>query len=228
MITVTHQGHHLRNRTDHEMFDMYYATDNRVLRTLQWYSILCGLFWPVIPLAALLFAICPRLLRARLFRQERSSSYLLGDIRDAEITWIRLEVVLIAVFFAAAFWLLQLDWRAVLVMYACFSFNWSTRQYIGHAFSKRDVIEGAWNLRHNSVMTWVLLHGEYDLNHHRHPEVPWFYLPRMSSAEESRPSYHWQYWRQWLGPREAHEPAPEVKQRLPLSVHQAVIESPRA
>lgn len=219
MIAVTHQGHHLRNRTDHEMFDMYYPTDNRLLRTLQWYSILCGLFWPVIPLGALLFAICPGVLRTRLFRRERSSSYLLGDIRDAEVGWIRLEVALIAIFFLLIFWLFDLDWRAVLLMYACFSFNWSTRQYIGHAFSKRDVVEGAWNLRHNPLMTWVLLHGEFDLNHHRHPEVPWFYLPRLSPPADPRPSYSWQYWRQWLGPREAAEPAPEVLQQLPLSVH---------
>ncbi|HZN32726.1 MAG TPA: fatty acid desaturase [Pirellulaceae bacterium] len=220
MIHVTHQGHHLRNRTDHEMFDMYYPTDNRLLRVLQWYSILCGLFWPVIPLGALLFAVCPRVLRTRLFQRERSSSYLLGDIRNAEVNWIRLEVALIVGWFALAFWLLALDWRAVLICYACFSFNWSTRQYIGHAFSKRDVIEGAWNLKHNGLMTWVLLHGEYDLNHHRRPEVPWFYLPRVSPADEPRPSYVWQYWRQWLGPRAATEPAPESLQKLPLSVHE--------
>jgi fatty acid desaturase len=220
MIRVTHQGHHLRNRTDHEMFDMYYPTDNRLLRTLQWYSILFGLFWPVIPLGALLFAVCPRVLRARLFQRERSSSYLLGDIRSAEVNWIRLEVGLIAGWFALAFWLLDLDWRAVLICYACFSFNWSTRQYIGHAFSKRDVIEGAWNLRHNWLMTWVLLHGEYDLNHHRRPEVPWYYLPCISPPDEPRPSYVSQYWRQWLGPRIATEPAPETLQKLPLSVHE--------
>jgi fatty acid desaturase len=108
----------------------------------------------------------------------------------------------------------------VLVCYGCFSFNWSTRQYIGHAFSKRDVIEGAWNLEHNGLMTWVLLHGEYDLNHHRRPEVPWFYLPRISPEGEPRPSYFWQYWRQWLGPRVVTEPAPETLQKLPLSVHE--------
>jgi hypothetical protein len=29
MFRLTHQGHHLRNRTDHEMFDLYYPTDSR-------------------------------------------------------------------------------------------------------------------------------------------------------------------------------------------------------
>lgn len=86
------------------------------------------------------------------------------------------------------------------------------------------MIEGAWNLRHNRLMTWMLLHGEYDLNHHRRPEVPWFYLPRLSAPDEPRPSYHWQYWRQWCGPREAVEPAPESLKTLPLSVHETLEE----
>lgn len=219
MFRVTHQGHHLRNRTDHEMFDLYYPTDNKFVRYVQWYSILCGLFWPIVPLGAVLFALCPRLLRTRIFRKARSSSYLLGDIRDAEVRNIRLEVLLIVGFFALLFWLLELRWQAVLVMYACFSFNWSTRQYIGHAFSRRDVIDGAWNLRHNPLMSWVLLHSEWDLNHHRHPEVPWYYLPRLEAPAAARIGYFRQYWRQWLGPRRNTEPAPETLQQLPLSVH---------
>jgi fatty acid desaturase len=220
MIRTTHQGHHLRNRTDHEMFDLYYPTDCRVLKYAQWYSILCGLFWPVIPVGAALFAVCPAVLRTRAFRRARSSSYLLGDVQDAEVRAIRREVLLIVGAFAALAWLLQLRLVNTLVLYACFSVNWSTRQYVGHAFSRRDVVEGAWNLRHNPVMSCVLLHGEYDLNHHRRPDVPWYYLPRLSGPGETRPSYVRQYWRQWLGPRPAAEPAPESLQQLPLSVHQ--------
>lgn len=219
MMRVTHQGHHLRNRTDHEMFDQYYPTDSRVIRTVQWYGILLGLFWPFVPLGAVLFALCPRVLRTSIIRKARSSNQLLGDIRAREIFWIRLEVLLTFLLFVGLFWLLELRWQAVLIMYACFSFNWSTRQYVGHAYSRRDVIEGAWNLKHNQFMSWLLLHGEYDLNHHRRPEVPWFYLPRLSADSEPRMNYHWQYWRQWLGPRPSVEPAPESLQKLPLSIH---------
>ena len=219
MFRVTHQGHHLRNRTDHEMFDLYYPTDRKLIRMLQWYGILCGLFWPLIPLGAALFALCPAVFRARIFRQARSSSYLLGDIREAEVGAIRVELLLNMAFIGLLFWLLDLRWQGVLILYACFSLNWSTRQYVGHAFSRRDVIEGAWNLRHVRLMSWILLHGEWDLNHHRRPEVPWFYLPHLG-ADEPRPSYFRQYWRQWLGPRLTSEPAPELLENLPLSVHQ--------
>jgi fatty acid desaturase len=74
-------------------------------------------------------------------------------------------------------------------------------------------------LRTNRVMSLLLLHGEYDLNHHRRPDVPWYYLPRLSAAGEARPSYFRQYWRQWLGPRPVTEPAPETLAEIPLSVH---------
>jgi fatty acid desaturase len=220
MIHATHQGHHLRNRTDFEMFDLYYPTDNRLLKYGQWYSILCGLFWPIIPLGAVLFAVCPRLLRLRPFQQARSSSYAVGDIRGAEVHAIRLELLLIVAFFAGLAWLLGLRLMNTLVLYGCFAVNWSTRQYVGHAFSKRDVVEGAWNLRHNRLMSWVLLHGEYDLNHHRRPDVSWYYLPRLCRpGDPPRPGYVRHYWRLWLGPRPATEPAPERLHALPLSIH---------
>jgi fatty acid desaturase len=121
---------------------------------------------------------------------------------------VRLELLLIIAFFAALFWLLHLRWQNTLILYACFSFNWSTRQYVGHAFTKRDIIDGAWNLRHNQLMSFLLLHSEYDLNHHRYPEISWYYLPRLTRPGEERPNYFRQYWRQWLGPRLATEPEP--------------------
>jgi fatty acid desaturase len=217
MIHTTHQGHHLRNRTDHEMFDLYYPTDNRFVRCVQWYGILCGLFWPFVPLGGLIAAISPRLLRARPFRAARSSNYLLGDISAANVWRIRGEVALIVGAFAAMFWLFDLKWQSTLILYTCFAVNWSTRQYVGHAFTPRDVVEGAWNLRHNRLMSWILLHGEYDLNHHRRPDVSWLHLPRLTRIDDPKPSYLSQYWRQWLGPRPTDEPGPESASPLILS-----------
>jgi hypothetical protein len=64
------------------------------------------------------------------------------------------------------------------------------------------------------------LHGEYDLNHHRRPDVPWCYLPALSPPTENRLSYRRQYWRLWLGPRPNQESPPEALAEVPLSVHQ--------
>lgn len=210
MIRMTHQGHHLFNRTDSEMFDLYYPHDNRVVKYLRWYGILCGFFWPLIPLGAVLFSVCPRSLRDRLFRRPKSTGYMFSNVERAAVWAVRLELLAIIAFFAGFHWLLHLQWTHTLVLYACFSVNWSTRQYVGHAFSKRDIIDGAWNLKHNRLMSWILLHGEYDKTHHRRPDVSWIYLPRLTPLEDVRPSYLKQYWRQWLGPRPNVEPAPEI------------------
>lgn len=219
LIRAAHQGHHLRNRTDHEMFDLYYPSDSRLVRYVQWYGILCGFFWPWIPIGSIVLSLCPAMLRARIFQRARSSNYLLGDIRTAEIRSIRIETLATLAFFAFLFWVLDLRWQNTLLLYACFAFNWSTRQYVGHAFSKRDVVEGAWNLQHNRVMSLVLMHSEWDLNHHRRPEVPWLYLPRLGSTPEAERRYVRQYLRLWTGPRLATEPAPESLESLPLSIH---------
>src|SRR5207249_1809804 len=108
VIRITHQGHHLRNRTDFEMFDLYYDTDIKVIRFAQWYSILCGLFYPVIPLGALVFCFCPALVNLPVFQKARSSRHLLGDIGRGEIWRIRAEMLAIVGFFTLLFWLLEL------------------------------------------------------------------------------------------------------------------------
>jgi fatty acid desaturase len=210
LMRTTHQNHHHHNRTDHEMFDLYYPHDNRALKWAQWYCLLCGLFWPLVPLGAVLFSLCPGLLRWQMVKKAGPARgmAIVANLERGAVRAMRLELLLIVAFFAGLFWLLELRWQSTLVLYACFSLNWSTRQYVGHAFSRRDVVEGAWNLRQSWWMSWLLLHGEWDLNHHRHPEVSWFYLPRLSGPGEVRRSYLAQYWRQWLGPRPCREPAP--------------------
>ena len=208
MIRVTHQGHHQRNRTDDEIFDLYYE-GGWFLKCCQWYATLLGLFWPCIPVCAVLFALCPRAIGLRLFSGPPFGNANVKDITGRDLGRIRFELLLTIAVFAALFWFLELRWQTVVICYACFSVNWSTRQYVGHAFSKRDIVEGAFNLRHNFVMSKILLHGEWDLTHHRSPEVSWYYLPRISRQDEPRSSYFRHYWRQWLGPRLATEPPPE-------------------
>ena len=216
MIHYTHRSHHRFNRTDTEMFDLYYPTDNRVLKYMQWYSILCGLFWPLVPLGAMIIAFCPSGLRSRVLSKAdpaRGLAYLAAIPGDV-VTRVRMETLALVAIWAALAWSLEFRLVPVLVCYACFSFNWSTRQYVTHAFTQRDVIDGAFNLRHNRLMDFVLLHGQWDLNHHRHPEVSWYYLPRLAasegtSSEKARRSYVKQYLRQWKGPVPAMSPGPE-------------------
>jgi hypothetical protein len=209
LIANTHQNHHARNRTDSEMFDLYYPADSRVRKFIQWYSILLGLFWPVMVFAGVLYSFGSAPVRARVLRGTRAAGgYVLGEIDGRVVRTIRIESAMIIGFFAAAFAVLDLRWQAVAVLYACFSVNWSTRQYVAHAFAPRHIIDGAWNLRHLPWMSWLLLFGDHELNHHRRPDVPWIHLPRLTRPGDPRISYLRQYWRQWGGPRPNREPAP--------------------
>ena len=111
---------------------------------------------------------------------------------------------------AAIFYFLQLNWLIVLIMFGMAGINWSTRQYIGHAYSPREIIDGAWNLRHNPIMSRILLHGEWDLTHHKYPDVPWSYLPTMPIDGRDRPGYVGLYFRMWAGPRLVDEAEPDM------------------
>ena len=191
MIHYTHRTHHRFNRTDAEMFDLYYPTDNLFLKYTQWFSILCGLFWPLVPLGAVVIACTPSQTRTNWFAGASPARGLncLSHMPAVDVRRTRLELIAIIAVFATLFWMLQLRPGAVALCYACFAFNWSTRQYITHAFSPRDVVTGAFNLRHNWLMDRVLLHGQWDLNHHLHPDISWYYLPTLGDSRRPERSY---------------------------------------
>ena len=214
MIKVTHTVHHCCNRTDHEMFDQYYPGDSMFLKLGQWYGLLSGFFWPWIPIGTVLLATFPGILRTAPFRKARTTAVLFDDFERNGIARIRVEVMLMLGFWAALFWLLELRWQNVLVMYACFAFNWSTRQYVTHAFTPRDVVNGALNLRVSRPMAWLLLHGNWDLVHHQKPWLPWTELRAAGRSSVPPVSYARQYLRMWRGPRPATEPSPA---RLPAT-----------
>lgn len=214
MIKVVHGVHHCCNRTDHEMFDQYYPNDNMFLKLGQWYGLLSGFMWPWIPVGMTILATFPGILRTAPFRKARTTAVLFDDFERNGINRIRIEVVAAFLFWAAIFWLLDLHWQNVLIFYACFAFNWSTRQYVTHAFTPRDVINGALNLRVSKPMSWLLLKGNWDLVHHQKPWLPWTALEAEGRNSVPPVSYWKQYFRMWLGPVPAREPSPE---RLPNS-----------
>lgn len=210
VLRVTHIVHHCCNRTDHEMFDCYYAGDNRLIKYIQWYGLLLGLWWILIPIGTLLLAVVPRLLVSSPFRRARSTAVLFDDFGAHEIRWIRLEVLGGILFWITVFIALGLNWSLLAIYYACFAFNWSTRQYVTHAFTRRDVRDGALNLRVSPVMKWVLLNGHWDLVHHQHPHVSWYYLEKLGRHSEAPVSYWRQYLRLWRGPRPCTEAGPAI------------------
>ena len=205
---ICHLGHHARNRTDAELFDYYYPDDNKFLKLVQWYGILTGLYWLLPPLACLLFLICPWALSSRFLRGDDSvvarqtgADAMLSGFARAPAARIRLEILFSLVLQVGFFWALDLSWQGWLLCYGAFGFNWSSLQYADHAWSNRDVRDGAWNLRVNRVVQALFLNYHHHLAHHQHPQVPWIHLSRYVDPEVERPSFLKIYLRMWLGPR---------------------------
>ncbi len=210
MFEITHKMHHRGNRTDHELFDYYYPNDNMLTKNMRWYGILTGIYYPFVPLGNLIMAIMPWFFHTKPFKQSPYSSILFDEFRGKVITKIRLEIIFTTVLWIAMWNILSLQWQSVLILYACFGFNWATRQYVTHAWSPRDVMEGASNLTVSKLHGALLLNGQWDHAHHKFPFLPW--------TELSNPKYHTvpqtSYFNRWLslwgGMRPNTEKAPSV------------------
>ena len=220
VLKVTHTVHHCCNRTDHEMFDCYYPDDNRVVKWIQWYGLMFGLWWYLIPIGSLLLALAPGWLHSPPFREARTTEVLFDDFGEAEIRRVRIETLLGILFWLCLFAFLQVRWEVVLIAYAMFAFNWSTRQYVTHAFTPRNVRDGALNLRVSKLMGWVLLHGNWDRVHHQHPQLSWLHLPSRGKTEGYDTGYWRHYRRLWAGPRPCQEPRPAI---LPRTIYREMV-----
>lgn len=221
VFKVSHIVHHCCNRTDHEMFDYYYEKDWKIIKYIQWYGLLTGLWWILIPIGNLLLAIHPGILKTKPFRNARSTSRVF-DNYDRKLTrQLRLEVLSGIVFWMCVSALLALRWETVLIFYAFFALNWSTRQYVTHAFTVREVVNGALNLSVSKPMQWILLQGQWDLVHHQYPRVSWLQLPDFAEQTAPPVSYLKQYLSLWSGPRLCTESAPVI---LPQTDYQMMQE----
>ncbi len=224
-----HLGHHRRNRTDVEMFDMYYPSDSRAMKFLQMYTILLGVYWTSAPIAGLAYLFCPWLLNIPLLRssdpriQRMSADAMLSGIENvnpwrarAELLFTLCSHVALCHFFGLSFW-------AWLGCYWAFAVNWGSLQYADHAWTKRDIRNGAWNLRVNPVVHWIFLHYHHHKAHHQHPQVPWCHLHKFVDPAEERPRHFALWLRMWKGPTLTSEARP---QDLDEDFEQALYQGP--
>jgi fatty acid desaturase len=199
-----HLGHHRRNRSDAELFDYYKPGDNRLLKFAQWYGILTGIYWALMPLACLLLLLCPwlfRLKRDSRIASQTGADAMLAGFENAPFGRIRGEILLTLLVQVAIVYCLHLTFAGWLLCYGCFAVNWSSLQYADHAWSVLDVHEGAWNLKVNGVVQYVFLNYHHHLAHHRNPHISWLHLPQHVEWSAERPSFLKIYLRMWMGPR---------------------------
>jgi len=215
-----HLGHHRRNRTDVEMFEMYYPTDNIMMKKLQLYTIVTGCYWtsPIIGCSAFLFF--PNLLKINLLRskdpdiQHMSADAMISDLERSHPIISRLEIIYTILFQASLFYFLNLSFLSWLLCYWSFAIAWGGLQYADHAWTKRDVKTGAWNLKVNPLFRFFYLNYHDHKVHHMYPYLPWNYLPKFVNKEEYRPEFYKIWLKLLKGPTLVTEPNPIIDNEL--------------
>lgn len=207
-LRTTHLGHHKRNRSDGELFDLYYPDESRAWKTFRFYWLYVGFFWTLVPLGALAVALWPPVLKSALVHRDPSSAAMADGLGPRHLPAIRVEVLGALLAHAVAFWALDLRWWSWGALYAGWAFCWSSTNYLAHAFSDRDTLSGAFNL---SLPRWAelgLLHFNWHLAHHQHPAVSWIHLPRLGDPSRPPVPYARAWLRFWRGPRRVTQPSP--------------------
>ena len=206
LIRQGHLGHHQRNRSDDEAFDLYFDGESALLRRLQLYGIVTGAYWFVVALSNLVVALAPSALTRRHFEFNRPSAALMESLNPRYWGLIRLEGLLAILLHAAIIWGMNIPPLRYLAVYFGFGFSWSAMQYVHHFGTGRHVLRGARNLWLFKPIDRAWLNHNWHLTHHRHPTVPWIYLPQLGAAEDpNREFLIRHYLRMWRGPRYSEE-----------------------
>jgi len=205
MQQKAHLGHHLRNRTDNDLYDYYLPHQSRLVRNVWLYGgNLLGLYWFCIPLSNALYLLGTPLYRSRTFIEKIAPRLGFGPhVRDiAELPPLRIWIELACAFGyqALLWWALDLRWQGWLLAHWLFAMHWSALQYVDHAWSARDVAGGAWDLRVPAPVRWLTLNYQFHRAHHTHPAAPWTQLPRLAGGGPSFWRIYASLWRHGVQP----------------------------
>lgn len=204
-----HLNHHSHNRTDYEMWDLYYEHQNRWSKHGYLYLIMMGMTWILIAVATVLFCIAPWLVHSRLFTWNRDiRGLIIGTDHKRILSRTIRESWFVVILHILVFLLLNLEFQSFLFMYLTHGFLWSSQNYVNHAFSPRDIINGAHNHRMNPIFRFLYLNFHLHLAHHQNPKIPWLHLKKFVDEDAGRFSYWKTYLRLWKGPELTDEPSP--------------------
>lgn len=206
LLRQGHLGHHRRNRSDDEAFDLYFPRDNKVWKFIAWYGILFGLYWVLVACSNIIVLVLPWLMHPKLWKWDRTSEVFLSHFAPQTFSVMRIEALAAIVLHTSLPLLLDCPLSNYLIMYFCFGWMWSSLQYVHHYQAERDVLDGARNLRTFSILDAVWLNHNLHQTHHQHPTTPWVYL-RTVAHKRGTQSYSLMaaYLRMWRGPQPAHQ-----------------------
>ncbi|MBI3724946.1 fatty acid desaturase [bacterium] len=217
-LRACHLGHHGRNRTDSEMFDLYYEGDRTVRKRAYFYFLYMGGLWLSIAFSNVILLLWEGFCRTKLLQSSTSAAAMVNGVPRSLVRRVRLECLGVIALHALMFWALDLRLSTWAVLWAIHAVSWSSQNYITHTGSPRHVTEGAHNLATHWVHERAVLNFNWHLAHHQNPGVPWHLLPRFDDPARERPGYLATFARFWRGPRLATEPSPRVEENTFFSV----------
>jgi fatty acid desaturase len=209
-LRACHLGHHRRNRSDAEMFDLYYPGENLLKKRAFFYFNYLGGFWVLVPITTCLFLLVPGFARLDIIQRATSASAMINGVPRSFLRRIRGEALGMLLIHGALIYALDLNGWTYLILYSMYGINWSCQQYVTHAASPRQTLDGAHNLLAHPLYAALLLNFNWHLAHHQHPKVPWIHLPHFDDPTRVRPPYLRAFLRFWRGPQPCQEPSPRA------------------
>ena len=204
LLRQGHLGHHMRNRSDDEAFDLYFDGEHPVWKGMQLYGTLTGFYWLMAVISNVVVLAVPFVMRREYFEFDRPSAAFMDALNPRYAKLIQIEAAAIIALHVAIVFALDIPVVNYAVMYAGFGLSWSAMQYVHHFGTTRHVLDGARNLWLWGPIDRLWLNHNWHLTHHRHPTVPWIYLPRLGRREHpDRGFLPLHYMRMWKGPRKA-------------------------
>jgi fatty acid desaturase len=204
LLRQGHLGHHRRNRSDDEAFDLYFNRDNAIWKYFAWYGILTGLYWILVVASNLVILLAPKLMDPKLYNWDKTSEIFLGHFSEASFRVMRLEAAAAIAAQCGIFYFTGASLLSYAIMYFGFGLMWSSLQYVHHYQAERDVINGARNHHIWAPLDTVWLNHNWHQTHHQLPTIPWLYLKKLAAkAETKSTSLIPAYFNMWRGPQYA-------------------------
>lgn len=205
-----HLNHHKHNRTDLEMWDLYYEHQNLFLRYGNLYLMMIGFGYVMLPISVILSAIYPPLLFSKIFTSHTEmNGFLEGVDKPSKLFKIQKESIIVVIFQIALFFVLHLKLFPYILLLVAHGFLWSSQNYVNHAFAPRDIINGAHNHKMALWLKYVYLNFNVHLAHHQNPLIPWIHLSKFIKQGPERISFLKAYFRLWKGPKLTREHSPD-------------------
>lgn len=206
-----HLNHHQNNRTDKELYDYYLPHESRWLRNAWLYlGNLLGLYYFFVVLGNAIWLVAWWFYRSAFFVKKIGPALGFGaqipELLSLPALAVWCELALAFAWQALLFWLLDLNVLSYVLCLWAFGLHWSALQYVNHAWTGRNVQNGAWNLKVLPLSRWLALNYHCHLAHHQHPAAPWYELPSLVD-DQPRPTF----WRVWFSLwRSGVRPAPPM------------------